>query len=181
MQVFFSNRTEIFKMFAEIAKKDTQTPYKGGQNTNYSVLAPEATCKIQRASTAFTLPSPLTSAAAVWAASKVRTPLAACSTQRASTALILSSPFRSPRRRPLQTGRRDADPYKRGAESSPPTLALHFYFSIGTVRPFPTVVGAIHESPVKFDVFCPSVTRFARATSPTSGAVCGTVRPLPTK
>ena len=113
-------------MFAEIAKKDTQTPYKGGQNTNYSVLAPEATCKIQRASTAFTLPSPLTSAAAVWAASKVRTPLAACSTQRASTALILSSPFRSPRRRPLQTGRRDADPYKRGAESSLPTLKLFF-------------------------------------------------------
>ena len=111
MQVFFSNRAEIFKMFAEIAKKDTQTPYKGGQNTNYSVLAPDATCKIQRASTAFTLPSPLTSAAAVWVASNTRAPLAACNTQRASTALILLSPFRSPRRRPLQSGRRVVAPY----------------------------------------------------------------------
>ena len=28
-------------------------------------------------------------------------------------------------------------PYKRGAESSPPTLAWHFYFSIGTVKTVP--------------------------------------------
>ena len=28
-------------------------------------------------------------------------------------------------------------PYKRGAESSPPTLKLHFYFSIGTVKTVP--------------------------------------------
>ena len=28
-------------------------------------------------------------------------------------------------------------PYKRGAESSPPTIALYFYFSIGTVKTVP--------------------------------------------
>ncbi len=33
--------------------------------------------------------------------------------------------------------------------------------------------------PVDFDVFCPSVTRFARATSPTSREVCGTVKTVP--
>ena len=33
--------------------------------------------------------------------------------------------------------------------------------------------------PVDFDVICPSVTRFARATSPTSGEVFGTVKTVP--
>ena len=44
-------------------------------------------------------------------------------------------------------------------------------------------VGAIHLSPADFAVFFPSVTRFARATSPTSGEVCGTgiARSLPCK
>ena len=41
------------------------------------------------------------------------------------------------------------------------------------------LVGALARPPVKFDVFCPSVTRFARATSPTSGEVCGTVKTVP--
>ena len=41
------------------------------------------------------------------------------------------------------------------------------------------IVGAIHESPADFAVFLPSVTRFARATSPTSGEVCGTVKTVP--
>ena len=31
------------------------------------------------------------------------------------------------------------DLFFRGAESTPPTHALHFYFSIGTVRPFSTI------------------------------------------
>ncbi len=44
---------------------------------------------------------------------------------------------------------------------------------------FLRLVGALVRPPVKFDVFCPSVTRFARATSPTSGEVCGTVKTVP--
>ena len=35
------------------------------------------------------------------------------------------------------TGGRGNPPLQRGAESSPPTLKLHFYFSIGTVKTVP--------------------------------------------
>ena len=41
-------------------------------------------------------------------------------------------------RRTAQNDKRaETRPYKRGAESSPPTLKLHFYFSIGTVKTVP--------------------------------------------
>ena len=96
----FSEFGHPFVCFADISPIRGITPlYRiklSLQPPIYSVRAPLATCKIQRASTALILPSPLTSAAAVWVASNTRAPLAACNTQRASTALILLSPFTSP-------------------------------------------------------------------------------------
>ena len=43
----------------------------------------------------------------------------------------------------------------------------------------PRCRGGFPRPPVDFDVTCPSVTRFARATSPTSGEVYGTVKTVP--
>ena len=51
--------------------------------------------------------------------------------------------------------------------------------SVGGDDSAPRCRGGFPRPPVDFDVICPSVTRFARATSPTSGEVCGTVKTVP--